>query len=194
MKTNEEILKGIKCCLHRCYTLCEKCPYQEYKGCKAILLQDVGEHFTSLELVRDVIPTVAQAGEKVGSEKAWEVARKIFLVGRPGGIPDRDFQGMFNGKNKEAVFKMEVDEVLKCVENFEDLLRRYEYARNNIVPGAVIKHNGLKKIVTCVTDAEHTYTIHAIDYKGETTVFPYEPSIQATGARVDVSMFLRLLS
>ena len=75
MKTNEEILKGIKCCLHRCYTLCEKCPYQEYKGCKAILLHDVVEHFTSLELVRDAIPTVAQAGEKVGSEKAWEVAR-----------------------------------------------------------------------------------------------------------------------
>ena len=195
MKTNEEILKGMKCCFESFTDMCSACPYQSVQfGCRKAMLRDIEKHIQLNSITKDILSTVTQAGEKVGVEKAWEIARKIFLAGRPGGIPDRDFQAMFHGKSKEAVFKMEVDEVLKCVENFEDLLRRYEYARNNIVPGAVIKHNGLKKIVTCVTDAEHTYTIHAIDYKGETTVFPYDPSIQATGARVDVSMFLRLLS
>ena len=118
------------------------------------------------------------------------MARKIFLVGRPHGMSDRDFQGMFNGKSKEAVLRMDFKDVIDHINRFDELRKRYEA----IKPGAIIKHNGIKKMVTCVRNVSSDFTIHAIDYKGETTTFPYDATVQLTGAHIDVGDFLKLLS
>ena len=197
IKTNEEIKHSLELCQGRFLNninMCEKCPYREY-GCACISKrnEDLINHFENLKQIKDAIPTVAKVGEKVGTEKAWEIARSIFLVGRPNGISDRDFQGIFNGKSKEEVFKMDFKDVLRKIEIFEDVVRRYDYARTYIVPGVIVKHDGVKKLVTCVKDSGKEIIIHAMSLEGETTTFPYDMTVQVTGTRVDVGMLLQLL-
>ena len=153
IKTNEEIKHSLELCQARFLNninMCEKCPYREY-GCACISKrnEELISHFESLEQIKDAIPTVAE----VGAEKAWEIARRIFLVGRPNGMPDRDFQAIFDGKSKEEVFKMDFKDVLRRIEIFEDAVRRYDYARTHIAPGVIVKHDGIKKLVICVKDS-----------------------------------------
>lgn len=140
-----------------------------------------GEYIEFSHLIIPELSAEEKAYNK-GLNDAWELAKKIALYPENGGLSREKMLEIFNNASSVSILTTAIpQEVLAKIE-------AYKKEQAEIKVGDVVSHDGLKGVVTRITDD----CIYTISYIGTTPRYSATESkkLTKTGKRIDISAIL----
>jgi hypothetical protein len=138
MKTNEEILKSLKMCSqyqnHQKHWDCRMCPYYISENCAKDRTEDLITLLNSIDTMKEVCDEMYEEGMK----DAWSMAEKITFIDKYGAFTCKEFNEIFDGKNKAEVFEMTPMAVKRKIDEW--------FKTGNFHVGDVVKYNDVLDI------------------------------------------------
>lgn len=122
-KAKEEVLEELKICLKG---NCEECDYEhdcdQNIASEELIFKNVVELLERYEMANR--PMITEDDLKLahakGMEEAWEVARRITLVGTENGYSPNEFNKIFKNTSKYVVFEQPIRRVLHHIKEWEE--------------------------------------------------------------------------